>query len=182
MNPWVLRYICYLQSLREIKALHAELFFMLRLSAAAFYSKLSFKKNRSGTLSECQTVWIQIRTDILSVLIWVQTVCKQYQLTTKFAASKERVNLSIRVRTGLKSTWIYRTVLKSPWKLNLPWKVLVKHSVALKSPWILPFTGGFNTVFWDPYQYKLVCLYLKSTWKTLNGLEKSLNFTIYRRI
>ena len=31
----------------------------------------------------CQTVWIQIRTDILSVLIWVQTVCKCYQQTTK---------------------------------------------------------------------------------------------------
>ena len=34
----------------------------------------------SGTLSECQTLWIQIRTDILSVLIWVQTVCKGYQI------------------------------------------------------------------------------------------------------
>ena len=45
-----------------------------------------------GTLSECQTVWIQIRTDILLVLIWVQTVCKGYQQTTwKVAASKERV-------------------------------------------------------------------------------------------
>ena len=48
----------------------------------------------------------------------------------------------LRVRTGLKSTWIYRTVLKSP---------LIKFA-------------------------------LKSTWKTLKGLEKSLNFTIYRRI
>ena len=38
-----------------------------------------------------------------------------------------------RVRTGLKSTWIYRTVLKSPWKLNLPWKVLEKHSSLEKS-------------------------------------------------
>ena len=28
-----------------------------------------FFKKKSGTLSECQTVWIQIRTDILSVLI-----------------------------------------------------------------------------------------------------------------
>ena len=36
-------------------------------------------------------VWIQIRTDILSVLIWVQTVCKGYQQTTKVAARKERV-------------------------------------------------------------------------------------------
>ena len=38
-------------------------------------------KMLSGTLSECQTVWIQIRTDLLSVLIWVQTVCKGYRQT-----------------------------------------------------------------------------------------------------
>ena len=30
-------------------------------------------------------VWIQIRTDVLSVLIWIQTVCKCYQLTTNVA-------------------------------------------------------------------------------------------------
>ena len=35
--------------------------------------------------------WIKIKIDILSVLIWVQTVCKGYQRTTK---SKERVNIS----------------------------------------------------------------------------------------
>ena len=29
----------------------------------------------------------------MSVLIWVQTVCKDYQQTTKDAASKERVQL-----------------------------------------------------------------------------------------
>ena len=39
----------------------------------------------------CQMVWIQIRTDSLSVLIWVQTVCNGYQQTTKVATSKERV-------------------------------------------------------------------------------------------
>ena len=32
-------------------------------------------KNLSGTLSKCQRAWIQIRSDIMSVLIWVQTVC-----------------------------------------------------------------------------------------------------------
>ena len=32
-----------------------------------FFSKLTFSKILSGTLSECQTVWTQIRTDILSV-------------------------------------------------------------------------------------------------------------------
>ena len=46
--------------------------------------------NFSETLSECQMVWIQIRTDILPVLIVVQTVCQGYQQTTKAAASKER--------------------------------------------------------------------------------------------
>ena len=41
-----------------------------------------FQKIISGILSECQTVWIQIRHDILSGLIWVQSVCKDYQQTT----------------------------------------------------------------------------------------------------
>ena len=47
-----------------------------------FYRLLSFfkinflKTNFLGTLSKCQTVSIQIRTEILSVLIWVKTVCK----------------------------------------------------------------------------------------------------------
>ena len=60
-------------------------------SSADFFQNLLFQKIISGTLTECQTVWIQIRTDILSVLIWVQTVCKGYQQTTKVAASKGRV-------------------------------------------------------------------------------------------
>ena len=53
-------------------------------SSADFFFKISFlKKTPIGTLTECQTVWIQIRTDILSVLIWVQTVCNGYQQMTK---------------------------------------------------------------------------------------------------
>ena len=35
-----------------------------------------FKKALSGILSECQTVWIQIRPDVLSSLIWVQLFAK----------------------------------------------------------------------------------------------------------
>ena len=38
-----------------------------------------FQKILSGIPSERQTVWIQIRSDILSGLIWVQTVRKGYQ-------------------------------------------------------------------------------------------------------
>ena len=41
--------------------------------------------------SGCQTVWIQIRPDIMSGLIWVQTVCKCYQQMTKVTVSGQRV-------------------------------------------------------------------------------------------
>ena len=66
---------------------------MLLLSAADFFKINFFQKIISGALSECQTVWIQIRTDVLSVLIWIKNVCKSYQHTTKDAASKERVKV-----------------------------------------------------------------------------------------
>ena len=50
------------------------------------------KKIISGTLSEGQKFWIQTRTDVMSLLIWVQTVGKGYQLTTKVITSKVKVN------------------------------------------------------------------------------------------
>ena len=58
-----------------------------------------FEKNISGIPSECQTVWVQIRPDILSGLVWVQTVCKGYQQTT--LVGKDAVQLlcnSIRIK------------------------------------------------------------------------------------
>ena len=60
--------------------------FCMYVNFSCFYcSLLSFqnKLSMSGTPSEDQMIWIQIRTDILSVLIWVQTVCKGYQQMTK---------------------------------------------------------------------------------------------------
>ena len=58
-----------------------------------FFQNYLFQKKFSGTPLECQTVWIQIRTDVVSVLIWIQTVCKDYKQTAKVAACKERVNI-----------------------------------------------------------------------------------------
>ena len=55
------------------------------LSSAEYY----FKKKKTP---KCQTAWIQIRSDVLLGLIWVQTVCKDHQQTIKFDASKERIN------------------------------------------------------------------------------------------
>ena len=51
-------------------------------SSADFFQNLLFHKILSGILSECQTDLIQIRTNILLGLIWVQTVCKSYQQMT----------------------------------------------------------------------------------------------------
>ena len=62
----------------SILTLPTGLFNAFLLSADFFQNQL-FWKILSGILSECQTVWIQIRPDILSGLIWVQTVCKDYQ-------------------------------------------------------------------------------------------------------
>ena len=55
----------------------AGFFVVCRFCSKSFF----FRKTLSGIPSECQTVWIQIRPDILSGLIWVQTVCKSYQQT-----------------------------------------------------------------------------------------------------
>ena len=57
-----------------------------------FFEKLIFeKKSQQMTtnffrkiLSDCQTVWIQIRSNLLSGMVWIQTVCKGYQQTTLF--------------------------------------------------------------------------------------------------
>ena len=51
-------------------------FCMLFRHLLFFFFKINFfQKILSGIQSECQTVLIQIRPDILSGLIWVQTVC-----------------------------------------------------------------------------------------------------------
>ena len=58
-----------------------------------FFFLINFFKiiNLSGIPSECQTVWILIRHDVSSGLIWVQIVCKGYQKMTEVATSGERV-------------------------------------------------------------------------------------------
>ena len=69
-----------IRTLSLFNSLHGVYFFMLLLLYAEFFSGSFFSK----TLTECPTVWIQIRID----LIWVQTVCKGCQQMTKVSASK----------------------------------------------------------------------------------------------
>ena len=66
--------------------------FSCLLLSSDFFQNYLYKKIISETVSECQTVCIQIRADILSALIWVQTVYIGQKQATKVATSKEGVN------------------------------------------------------------------------------------------
>ena len=73
----------------NFNSLHAGYFFMLLLSYADFFSKLIFsKKFFQEHYQSVKRFWIQIRNNILSVLIWVQAVCKGYQQMTKNSCYK----------------------------------------------------------------------------------------------
>ena len=51
------------------------------LSSADFFFFFKIFKNLFQEYHQFQTVWIQIRTEVLPVQIWVQNVCKDYQQT-----------------------------------------------------------------------------------------------------
>ena len=70
-------------------AMFGSLLVSVCLLFANFYVKIIFfQLFLSVKPSECR---IQIRIDILSVLIWVQTVCKGYQQTQKSPLSREQL-------------------------------------------------------------------------------------------
>ena len=63
-----------------------------------FFFKINFSgKILFGIPSECQTIWIQVKPDNLSGLIWVQTVCKGYQQMT-LIGKDTHANISRRAR------------------------------------------------------------------------------------
>ena len=66
--PWIIKLVC-----RSIM-LSADFFNLKKINV--------FEKNLSGIPSESQTVWVQIRPNVMSGLIWIQTACKGYQQTT----------------------------------------------------------------------------------------------------
>ena len=73
---------------------------MLLLLSADFFQNQLFQQILSGTLPECQAVWICIRMDIVSALIWVQTVCKgDLLIDDKVAASRKELSL-LRLKWG----------------------------------------------------------------------------------
>ena len=59
-------------------ALHAGSFFVFLLSFSDFFPINFLQKVLSGTLAECLMVCIKIRTNIIFVLVWFQSVCKGF--------------------------------------------------------------------------------------------------------
>ena len=80
-----IRDLCYAMLIIALNLLSTPIFTLYMhavLSSADIKKKKTFQTILSRIPSGCQTVWIQIRPDILSGLIWVQTVCKIYLQTT----------------------------------------------------------------------------------------------------
>ena len=95
-------------------------------SADLFHSQL-FLKNLSGLPSESQTVLIKVRPDILSGLIWVQTVCKGCQQTT--LVGKELTDLNPFMPNGIPRTVHFS--FKGSWVVFFTFiQKLIEHSVS----------------------------------------------------
>ena len=75
-NPIDHRYNSQIQLIEATKYRFACWEISCFLLSADFFQNQLFRKILSRVPSECRTVWIQIRPDTTSGLIWVQTVCK----------------------------------------------------------------------------------------------------------
>ena len=93
-------------------------------------------------LKRLQRYWAQSSKRVLMLEL--------YQWTGGPQMSQPSSKMGSRVLTGLKSTWIYRTVLKSPWKLNLPWKELEKLSKSLKKSLNFTIFRSIRHCLWRP--------------------------------
>ena len=65
-----------------------------------------------GKPPECQAVWIQIRSELLSGLIWVQAVSNSYQRTTlvgkrKFENEWKNTGWSVKQTFGFRSGGVH---------------------------------------------------------------------------
>ena len=77
-----------------------------------FFSKSTSLKIMSGKPPECQTFWIQIRSELLSGLLWVQTILNSYQRTTlvgkrKFENVWKNTGWSVKSKFGFRSGGVH---------------------------------------------------------------------------
>ena len=85
----------------------------------------------------------------MSIVRLSSIVSQQFALTTsppKLLQGSHMLEKYLNIQDCLEKSLKFKFSLKNTWK----------HKMAEKSPWILQFTGGFNTVFGDLNQYKIV--------------------------
>ena len=78
---------------------------MFLLSSVDFLQNKVFTNKPLGPLSECQTVWIQIKTDILWSSSGLKLFAKYFWQMTQFPAGMQRVITGSHI--GRLSTWLY---------------------------------------------------------------------------
>ena len=80
---WLSPHSYWIRSVNSLFPIAPWVIFHAFRSSADFFQNQFFWKILSGMPLECQTVWIQMRPDILSGLIRAQTFCKQTTLGGK---------------------------------------------------------------------------------------------------
>ena len=70
--------------------------------------------NLSGIPSECQTVWSQIRTDVMSGLIWPQIICKDLILSIDDTRRRSINNVLTNIR-NIYSFMHLNQIFRSVW-------------------------------------------------------------------
>ena len=110
-------------------------------SCADIFNMTFFQNIISGMPSECQLVLMQIRPDILLGLIWVQTVCKDHQETTKMLLGVKELTTNLgclllyfwRVWTWSSLIWIHTVCMQV--KINQLLKGKIAADNILSSVW-----------------------------------------------
>ena len=93
------------------------------LSSAEFFQNQLIGEILSRIPSECQTDWIQISPDILSDLIWIQTVFKSYQRTT---LGDKEFKSGISSRAGSNFICMYMLMLEgAQWLSSAQFEIIV---------------------------------------------------------
>ena len=92
------------------------------LSSADILQNQLFWKILSGIPSECQTVWIEIKPDVVMGLILAQPVCKVYQQTTQYATGRQRGMINWKhLRRWKKSEWsVFEFTKESEYDQEIP--------------------------------------------------------------
>ena len=100
------------------------------------FSKSTFsKKILSGIPAECLAVWLQIRSDKLSGLIWIQNVCKGSTLDkqricviTQLKSTKKQLNETCAYRKAILTIGmqLHAMSLRTIWSISFPIWVINK--------------------------------------------------------